>query len=70
MASTAGIACSATNQVGRLIGKGAGDARPDTLQQNAGRLYRAHPGKTEVRIHNYADRREVTFPGTGEHSWF
>lgn len=28
-----------------------------TLEQYAGRLHRLHPGKTEVRIFDYVDRR-------------
>ena len=28
-----------------------------TLVQYTGRLHRLHPGKTEVRIYDYADRR-------------
>ncbi|MFQ5600824.1 MAG: DEAD/DEAH box helicase family protein [Candidatus Krumholzibacteriia bacterium] len=53
---------------GRYIGEGFDDARLDTLflampvawkgtlVQYAGRLHRLHPGKTEVRIYDYADR--------------
>ena len=52
---------------GRYIGEGFDDARLDTLfltmpvswrgtlVQYAGRLHRAHPAKTEVRIHDYHD---------------
>lgn len=52
---------------GRFIGEGFDDARLDTLfltmpvswkgtlVQYAGRLHRAHRGKTEVRIYDYAD---------------
>ena len=54
---------------GRYIGEGFDDARLDTLfltmpiswrgtlVQYTGRLHRLHPGKTEVRIYDYADRR-------------
>ena len=54
---------------GRYIGEGFDDSRLDTLfltmpvswrgtlVQYAGRLHRGHPGKTEVRIHDYFDRR-------------
>lgn len=54
---------------GRYIGEGFDDPRLDTLfftmpiswrgtlQQYAGRLHRAHPGNTKVRIHDYANRR-------------
>ena len=54
---------------GRYVGEGFDDARLDTLfltmpvswrgtiVQYAGRLHRSHPGKTEVRIYDYADRR-------------
>ncbi len=54
---------------GRYIGEGFDDPRLDTLflalpvswrgtlVQYAGRLHRLHPGKTEVRIYDYADRR-------------
>ncbi len=53
---------------GRYIGEGFDDARLDTLFlalpvswkgtliQYTGRLHRLHPGKTEVRIFDYADR--------------
>jgi superfamily II DNA or RNA helicase len=53
---------------GRYIGEGFDDARLDTLflampvswkgtlVQYTGRLHRSHPGKTEVRIHDYVDR--------------
>jgi superfamily II DNA or RNA helicase len=53
---------------GRYIGEGFDDSRLDTLflampvswkgtlVQYAGRLHRLHPGKTEVRIYDYADR--------------
>jgi len=53
---------------GRYIGEGFDDARLDTLFlalpvswkgtliQYTGRLHRIHPGKTEVRIHDYVDR--------------
>lgn len=53
---------------GRYIGEGFDDARLDTLFltmpvswkgtliQYTGRLHRLHPGKTEVRIYDYADR--------------
>ncbi|HWR97379.1 MAG TPA: hypothetical protein VN317_03085 [Candidatus Methanoperedens sp.] len=52
---------------GRFIGEGFDDARLDTLflalpvawkgtiVQYAGRLHRLHPGKREVRIHDYVD---------------
>ena len=54
---------------GRYIGEGFDDARLDTLfltmpiswrgtlVQYAGRLHRLHPGKTEVRLYDYVDRR-------------
>jgi superfamily II DNA or RNA helicase len=54
---------------GRFIGEGFDDARLDTLflalpvswkgtlVQYAGRLQRLHPGKTELRIYDYVDRR-------------
>jgi superfamily II DNA or RNA helicase len=54
---------------GRYIGEGFDDARLDTLflalpvswkgtlVQYAGRLHRLHPGKREVRIVDYVDRR-------------
>ena len=54
---------------GRYIGEGFDDSRLDTLfltmpvswrgtlVQYAGRLHRGHPGKTEVRIYDYADSR-------------
>ena len=54
---------------GRYIGEGFDDARLDTLfltmpvswrgtiVQSTGRLHRLHPGKTEVRIYDYVDRR-------------
>ncbi len=54
---------------GRYIGEGFDDPRLDTLfltmpvswrgtiVQYAGRLHRMHPGKQEVRIFDYADRR-------------
>ena len=54
---------------GRYIGEGFDDARLDTLfltmpvswrgtvVQYTGRLHRLHPGKTEVRIYDYVDRR-------------
>ena len=54
---------------GRYIGEGFDDARLDTLfltmpvswrgtvVQYTGRLHRSHPGKTEVRIYDYVDRR-------------
>jgi len=54
---------------GRYIGEGFDDARLDTLfltmpiswrgtlVQYTGRLHRSHPGKMEVRIYDYADRR-------------
>ena len=54
---------------GRYIGEGFDDARLDTLfltmpvswrgtvVQYTGRLHRSHPGKTEVRIFDYVDRR-------------
>ena len=54
---------------GRYIGEGFDDARLDTLfltmpnswrgtlVQYTGRLHRLHPGKTEVRIYDYANRR-------------
>ena len=53
---------------GRYIGEGFDDARLDTLflalpvswkgtlVQYAGRLHRLRPGKTDVRIYDYADR--------------
>jgi superfamily II DNA or RNA helicase len=53
---------------GRFIGEGFDDPRLDTLLlampiawkgtvvQYAGRLHRAHPGKTEARIYDYVDR--------------
>ncbi len=53
---------------GRYIGEGFDDARLDTLflalpiswrgtlVQYTGRLHRLHPGKSEVRIYDYADR--------------
>lgn len=53
---------------GRYIGEGFDDARLDTLflalpvswkgtlVQYTGRLYRLHPGKTEVRIYDYVDK--------------
>ena len=53
---------------GRYIGEGFDDARMDTLflampvswkgtlVQYSGRLHRAHPRKTEVRIFDYVDR--------------
>lgn len=52
---------------GRFIGEGFDDARLDTLLlampiawkgtvvQYAGRLHRAHPGKSEARIYDYVD---------------
>jgi superfamily II DNA or RNA helicase len=54
---------------GRYIGEGFDDPRLDTLflalpvswrgtlVQYAGRLHRLHPGKAEVRIYDYVDRR-------------
>ena len=54
---------------GRYIGEGFDEARLDTLfltmpvswrgtvVQYTGRLHRLHPGKTEVRIYDYVDRR-------------
>jgi superfamily II DNA or RNA helicase len=57
---------------GRYIGEGFDDPRLDTLfltlpvswrgtlVQYAGRLHRLHPGKTEVRIYDYVDRRVPT----------
>ena len=54
---------------GRYIGEGFDDARLDTLfltmpvswrgtvVQYTGRLHRSHPGKTEVRMYDYVDRR-------------
>ena len=54
---------------GRYIGEGFDDSRLDTLflvlpvswrgtlVQYAGRLHRLRPGKTEVRIYDYVDRR-------------
>lgn len=54
---------------GRYIGEGFDDPRLDTLfltmpiswrgtlVQYTGRLHRAHPGKTEVRIYDYVDAR-------------
>ena len=54
---------------GRYIGEGFDDARLDTLfltmpiswrgtiVQYTGRLHRLHPGKKEVRIYDYVDRR-------------
>ena len=54
---------------GRYIGEGFDEARLDTLfltmpvswrgtvVQYTGRLHRFHPGKTEVRIYDYVDRR-------------
>jgi superfamily II DNA or RNA helicase len=54
---------------GRFVGEGFDDARLDTLfltlpvswkgtlVQYAGRLQRLHPGKTELRIYDYVDRR-------------
>jgi superfamily II DNA or RNA helicase len=54
---------------GRYIGEGFDDGRLDTLFlalpvswkgiliQYAGRLHRTHPGKQEVRIYDYVDRR-------------
>ncbi len=54
---------------GRYIGEGFDDARLDTLfltmpvswrgtvVQYTGRLHRSHPGKEEVRIYDYVDRR-------------
>ena len=54
---------------GRYIGEGFDDARLDTLfltmpvswrgtiVQYTGRLHRSHPGKREVRIYDYVDRR-------------
>jgi superfamily II DNA or RNA helicase len=54
---------------GRYVGEGFDDPRLDTLilalpvswrgtlVQYAGRLHRLHPGKTEVRIYDYVDRR-------------
>jgi superfamily II DNA or RNA helicase len=53
---------------GRFIGEGFDDPRLDTLLlampiawkgtvvQYAGRLHRAHPGKSEARIYDYVDR--------------
>ena len=53
---------------GRYVGEGFDDARLDTLfltmpvswrgtvVQYTGRLHRSHPGKSEVRIYDYADR--------------
>jgi superfamily II DNA or RNA helicase len=53
---------------GRFIGEGFDDPRLDTLQlampiawkgtvvQYAGRLHRAHPGKSEAQIYDYVDR--------------
>lgn len=53
---------------GRYVGEGFDDSRHDTLflampvawkgtlAQYTGRLHRLHPGKTEVRIHDYVDR--------------
>ena len=58
---------------GRYIGEGFDGSRLDTLfltmpvswrgtlVQYAGRLHRGHPGKTEVRIYDYAD------PQLGKH---
>lgn len=58
---------------GRYIGEGFDDARLDTLfltvpvswkgtlVQYAGRLHRLHPGKTEVRIYDYVDRKVPLF---------
>jgi superfamily II DNA or RNA helicase len=54
---------------GRYIGEGFDDARLDTLFlalpvswrgtliQYAGRLHRVHPGKNEVQIYDYVDRK-------------
>ena len=54
---------------GRYIGEGFDDTRLDTLfltmpvswrgtvVQYTGRLHRAHPGKSEVRIYDYVDSR-------------
>jgi superfamily II DNA or RNA helicase len=76
MAQLAGIPEDAPRLVlatGRYIGEGFDDARLDTLfltmpvswkgtlVQYAGRLHRLHPGKTEVRIHDYVDREVPLF---------
>ena len=36
-------------------------SRKGTLVQYAGRLHRLHPGKTEVRIYDYVDRKVPLF---------